>query len=87
VQREVVEIVTGNQVMLGAIDADKLIARTNCGTMPFRSDFALAKLRAGACTLCEELVAARVYSDGNRCLRCTRITSKRSSAGILAMLV
>jgi len=84
---EVVELVRGKRVMLGAIDvasqqvetpeevadtlrkalefvdADKLIASTNCGMAPFRRDVALAKLSAlsaGAGILREELVGARV---------------------------
>lgn len=84
---EVVEMVRGKRVMLGAIDvandavetpeevaqtlrqaleyvdADKLIASTNCGMAPFRRDVALAKLSAlsaGAGILREELVGARV---------------------------
>ena len=84
---EVVELVRGKRVMLGAIDvasqqvespkevaetlrkaleyvdADKLIASTNCGMAPFPRDVALAKLSAlsaGAAVLREELVGARV---------------------------
>ena len=84
---EVVELVRGKRVMLGAIDvanqqietpeevaetlrkaleyvdADKLIASTNCGMAPFPRDVALAKLSAlsaGATVLREELTGARV---------------------------
>lgn len=84
---EVVELVRGKRVMLGAIDvanqqvetpeevaetlrkaleyvdADKLIASTNCGMAPFPRDVALAKLSAlsaGAAVLREELAGARV---------------------------
>ncbi|MGO3765377.1 methionine synthase [Glutamicibacter arilaitensis] len=84
---EVVELVRGKKVMLGAIDvasqqvetpeevadtlrkaleyvdADKLIASTNCGMAPFPREVALAKLSAlsaGAAVLREELVGARV---------------------------
>ena len=84
---EVVELVRGKKVMLGAIDvanqqvetpeevaetlrkaleyvdADKLIASTNCGMAPFPRDIALAKLSAlsaGAAVLREELAGARV---------------------------
>ena len=84
---EVVELVRGKKVMLGAIDvanqqvetpeevaetlrkaleyvdADKLIASTNCGMAPFPRDVALAKLSAlsaGAAVLREELAGARV---------------------------
>lgn len=84
---EVVEMVRGKKVMLGAIDvasetvespeevaqtlrkalefvdADKLIASTNCGMAPFPRDTALAKLSAlsaGASILREELVGASV---------------------------
>ena len=84
---EVVELVRGKRVMLGAIDvanqqietseevaetlrkalayvdADKLIASTNCGMAPFPRDVALAKLSAlsaGTSVLREELVGARI---------------------------
>jgi len=84
---EVVELVRGKKVMLGAIDvasqqvetpdevaetlrkaleyvdADKLIASTNCGMAPFPRDVALAKLSAlsaGAAVLREELAGVRV---------------------------
>ena len=84
---EVVELVRGKRVMLGAIDvanqqvetpeevaetlrkaleyvdADKLIASTNCGMAPFPRYVALAKLSAlsaGAAVLREELTGARV---------------------------
>ena len=83
---ELVELVRGKRVMLGAIDvasdaevetpeevadtlrralayvdADKLIASTNCGMAPLRRDVALAKLSAlsaGAALLREELTAS-----------------------------
>ena len=84
---EVVELVRGKRVMLGAIDvasqqietadevadtlrkaleyvdADKLIASTNCGMAPFPRDVALAKLSslsAGSAVLREELAGAHV---------------------------
>lgn len=84
---DVVELVRGKKVMLGAIDvantevetpqevaqtlrkalqyvdADKLVASTNCGMAPFPRDTALAKLSAlsaGAKILREELVGARL---------------------------
>ncbi|WP_461635052.1 methionine synthase [Glutamicibacter soli] len=84
---EVVELVRGKRVMLGAIDvanqqvetpeevaetlrkaleyvdADKLIASTNCGMAPFPRDVALAKLSAlsaGAAMMREELAGALV---------------------------
>lgn len=84
---EVVEMVRGKKVMLGAIDvasesvetpeevaqtlrkalefvdADKLIASTNCGMAPFPRKVALEKLSAlsaGAAVLREELVGASV---------------------------
>ena len=84
---EVVELVRGKRVMLGAIDvanqqvetpeevaetlrkalefvdADKLIASTNCGMAPFPRDVALSKLSAlsaGATVLREELAGVRV---------------------------